>query len=154
VRHHELVVEAGSQLCDAAISELVIPFSREDVLLGCAFHDVGKILYPDEMLHPGHRHEEAGQALLLERGVEPNLARFCVTHASWNHSSARIEDLFVALADKLWKGARQQDLESRTLAVLCECTGREAWQVFERLDGICERIAYDGLSRLSRSVSI
>ena len=39
----------------------------------------------------------------MESGVE-DLARFCVTHARWESDGIGLEDLLVALADKLWKG--------------------------------------------------
>lgn len=152
VRHHELVVEAASVLCQKVFEGFGVAFRREAVLLGAALHDVGKILYPDEMQAPGHRHEQAGQSLLIERGVNPDLARFCVTHASWDEPERSLEDLLVALADKLWKGKREQELETRVLDTLAKRAGRERWEVFDQLDTICEQIAADGSSRLDRSV--
>jgi hypothetical protein len=151
VRHHELVLEAALVLCERVSKSFSVAFAREHVLIGAALHDVGKILYPDEMRVPGHRHEEAGQSLLLQRGVKPELARFCVTHASWDLPDRSLEDLLVALADKLWKGKREQDLEARVMAMLAKSTGCEPWEVFDRLDTICEQIAAEGSSRLARS---
>ena len=100
---------------------------------------------------PGHSHEEAGQSLLIQHGVKPELARFCVTHAAWNAPERSLEDLLVALADKLWKGKREGDLEARVMDVLAKNTRREPWEVFDQLDAICEQIAADGASRLARS---
>ena len=152
VRHHELVVEAASILCQKLSQGFGVAFHHEAVLLGAALHDVGKIRYPDEMHVPGHRHEQAGQSLLIERGVAAELARFCVTHASWAEPDRSVEDLLVALADKLWKGKREQELEARVLDTLAKRAGLEPWEVFDRLDMICEQIAADGSSRLDRSV--
>ncbi len=152
VRHHELVVEAASLLCEKLFEGFGVAFQRDAVLLGAALHDVGKILFPDELRAPGHRHERAGQSLLIESGVNPELARFCVTHASWDEPERSLEDLLVALADKLWKGKREQKLEARVLDTLAERAKREAWEVFDQLDTICEQIAADGSSRLDRSL--
>jgi hypothetical protein len=152
VRHHELVVKAASILCQRVFEQFGLPFCRDEVLLGAALHDVGKILYPDEMQVPGHRHERAGETVLIEKGVNPEIARFCITHASWEAPERTLEDLLVALADKLWKGKREEELETRVLEVIAKTSRRESWDVFAQLDTICEQIAADGPSRLARSV--
>jgi len=121
------------------------------VLAGAAIHDAGKIVHPEEMRMPGHQHELAGEHLLLAHGVPPEVARFCVTHAAWNAPDASIEDLLVALADKLWKGKREDDLERRVADAISSAAKREAWETFDVLDAICESIAADGPDRLARS---
>lgn len=151
VRHHELVVEAAELLTRRLSRELKVPFVREQVLLGAALHDAGKVLHPQELHEPGHQHEPAGEALLLSRGVPARLARICVTHASWQQEGLELEELLVALADKLWKGRREPDLEARVMRRVADLTGQEAWQVFDRLDAICEAVAADGEHRLARS---
>lgn len=151
VRHHELVVEAAELLTRRLSRELKVPFEREVVLLGAALHDAGKVLHPSEMHKPGHQHEPAGQALLLSRGVPERLARICVTHASWQREDLTLEELLVALADKLWKGRREPELEARVMKRVAQLTGRTEWQVFDPLDAICEAVAEDGDERLSRS---
>ena len=151
VRHHELVVEAATLLTARLSRELKLSFDREEVLLGAALHDAGKILHPEEQREPGHRHEEAGQALLLSHGVPERLARFCVTHATWQAEDRTMEDFLVTLADKLWKGRREAELEARVLEVIARRSGREAWRIFDRLDAICEAVASDGPDRLARS---
>jgi hypothetical protein len=153
VRHHQLVAEAAALLCDGVAERFAVPFRRDLVLLGAALHDTGKILHRDELERPGHAHEPAGESLLLERGVAPAVARFCVTHASWDALDRSLEDLLVALADKLWKGQRTAALEARVLDALAAQTGRPSWEVFDRLDAVCEEIAADGPARLARSVA-
>ena len=152
VRHHELVLEAATQLCDRLRRDLGVAFDREQVLVGAALHDAGKVLHPEEMSQPRHLHEGAGEHLLIEHAVPPTLARFCVTHAAWDRPDIAIEDLLVALADKLWKGKRHDDLERRVVDVIASVLEREAWEVFEAVDSICEAIAADGPARLARSV--
>ena len=150
VRHHELVVEAAGQLIEG-LASLGVPFDREHVLAGAAIHDAGKILHPREMAEAGHAHERSGEAMLLAAGADARIARACVTHADWSHPSATIEDRLIALADKLWKGKRDDDLERALVEELAASSGRAAWDVFEAFDGLCERIASDGPARLARS---
>lgn len=152
VRHHELVGEAAAIVCDRFARELGLVFDRDVVLLGAVLHDAGKIVHPAEMSAPGHEHELAGRQLLVEHGVAPAIARFCVTHAGWDAADATVEDLLVALADKLWKGKRDEGLEQRIVTVVAERIGRPTWDVFDRVDAICDNVAAGGAERLARSV--
>jgi HD domain-containing protein len=148
IRHHELVVEAAALLCDGLHG---VAFDRAAVLAGAALHDAGKIMHPAEQGAPGHQHEAAGRELLVAHGVPDAVARFCVTHAAW--SDGTLEDLLVAAADKLWKGKRDAALEQALVARLAAITGAPAWEVFDRVDTLCEAIAADGPARLARSDS-
>lgn len=152
VRHHELVLEAATLLCDLVQTRFDLAFDRQQVLVGAAIHDAGKILHPEEMSQPGHQHERAGEHLLATHGIPSALSRFCVTHASWQRPDIAIEDLLVALADKLWKGKRDDSLEPLVVERIARAVQRPAWDVFETLDSICDEIAADGPTRLERSV--
>jgi hypothetical protein len=152
VRHHELVVEAAIVLCDRLARELGVVFDRDLVLLRASLHDVGKVFHPEEMTVAGSRHEAAGRQLLVDRGVAASIARFCVTHAAWDGSDAAIEDMLVPLADKAWKGKRDDALEQFVIGHIATQTHREPWDVFDYLDAICEAIAAGGPERLSRSI--
>lgn len=103
LRHVELVGEAAELLL-APLSKLGLEVQSDLVRLGVALHDCGKILHPDELDRPGGEHEPAGQALLLQHGVSPEIARICLSHARWESMTVSLEELLVALADKLWKG--------------------------------------------------
>jgi hypothetical protein len=151
IRHHELVVEAMHVLVARVRDELGVAFDRELALLGAALHDAGKVVHPQEMTGPGHQHELAGEKLVISHGVPGNVARFCVTHAAWNDDSREIEDLLVALADKLWKGKREEQLERRVVGLVARLTNKELWEVFDAFDSICEEIAAGGSDRLERS---
>jgi hypothetical protein len=61
------------------------------------------------------------------------------------------EELLVALADKLWKGKREQALEKKVIETAAAKLGRGFWDVFVELDTCFERIASDGTERLARS---
>lgn len=151
IRHHELVVEAAAILVAGVASAFEVDFDQERVLLGAALHDCGKVVHPEEMRGPGSRHEAAGEALLASRGVPGELARVCRTHADWGAADAELEDLLVALADKLWKGRRAADLEERVVQVLAGCTARPPWEVLILLDPVLESAAEGAAERLDRA---
>jgi len=116
-------------------------FDSRSVSFGAATHDIGKALHPDELIGPGSQHESDGHALLLARGTSPGQARFARTHARWNADDATFEDLLVSLADKVWKGRRQEDLEQLIVRRIAGVTRLPAWEVFMRLDEILECLA-------------
>lgn len=151
VRHHELVVEAAESLLDGLGHTLGVAVDADHVLLGAALHDAGKIDHPDEMRAPGHAHERAGEQLLLGAGFAPHVARACVTHAAWSEPRAALEDRLVALADKLWKGKRDADLEGAIVEELADRVQRASWEVFDPFDALCESVADAGPDRLRRS---
>jgi hypothetical protein len=62
-----------------------------------------------------------------------------------------LEELLVALADKLWKGVRNSALEERVIDEVANATGRSRWDLFVELDSLFEEVAADGSSRLERS---
>lgn len=152
LRHHELVLEAAIALTDGLARKLGASFDAGLVHVGAALHDVGKLLHPDELREPGHAHEAAGQALLIQHRVAEHVARFCVTHASWDAPALALEDLLVALADKLWKGKRVPKLEQLVIDRLADGLTLPAWRVFELADGVFESVAEPAEDRLARSI--
>jgi len=152
LRHAQLVGEAADSLI-GAYRELGVEFNAAVIELGAAIHDAGKIVHPEELSGPGSRHEWAGQALMLRHGVQPEVAKCCVSHAAWRNADVTFEERTVALADKLWKGKRETDLE---LAVIDEAAIRldvGRWDVFDRLDLAFETIAASADERLRRSLT-
>ncbi|MBL8944276.1 MAG: HD domain-containing protein, partial [Myxococcales bacterium] len=152
IRHGELVGEAADLLL-ARLRGLGVRVDGELVRLGAVLHDAGKVLHPLEFEQPGAEHEPAGEALLLEHGVSPAVARMCLSHARWSSMAVSLEELLVALADKLWKGARKPDLEQRVIDRVADAVGRARWDVFVELDTLFEEVAADGSKRLERSVT-
>ena len=150
VRHVELVEEAGERLL-ARLEELGVELDAELVRMGVILHDAGKVLHPGELTGGGSQHEVDGERLLLELGVQPELARICRSHARWRVMPCSLEELSVALADKLWKGGRSDELERRFVELVARTSGREAWEVLVELDRCFEEIAAGGLDRLARS---
>lgn len=107
------------------------------MLFGAATHDIGKTAHVGELSGPGSAHEEAGRRLLLDHGVEPELARFAGTHAAWAADpDVGIEDLLVSLADKVWKNKRVSELEDLVIGRLAGASGRPVWEEFLALDDL------------------
>jgi hypothetical protein len=150
LRHVRLVGEAG-QLLIAELGHRRVPVDASLVRLGIVFHDAGKILHPEELDAPGERHEPDGERLLLENGVDPRVARCCLSHARWQRMECSLEELRVALADKLWKGVRNADLERAVIERASAALGKDVWDLFIELDGCFEEIAAAGSERLERS---
>ena len=65
--------------------------------------------------------------------------------------SVSLEELLVALSDKLWKGVRNAQLEERVINEAAKALHQEPWDLFVELDSLFEDIAADGAGRLERS---
>lgn len=152
VVHLQLVGEAAEEIING-LGGLKIRFDAEFVRLGVAVHDAGKILDQNELSGPGNSHEPAGAQLLIENGVQPEVARCCLSHARYETMDVSFEELLVALADKLWKGKRVAALELRVIDEAAALLGVDRWRVFADLDACFEAIASRGDGRLARSRS-
>ncbi len=148
--HVKLVAEA-SELLIAKLRSLGIGFDISFVRLGVTFHDVGKILHPEELQIKGVNHEAAGEQLLIANGIDAALARCCRSHGQWQTMECTLEELLVALADTLWKGKRNQDLENLVVKSLSKQYSKDYWELFMEMDACFEKIAEGGYSRLMRS---
>jgi hypothetical protein len=126
-----------------------LPFDRTAVLFGAATHDIGKTVHPVELTGPGSAHEPAGRALLLAHDVPDRLARFAGTHGTWTAPDRTIDDLLVTLADKVWKGRRETDLEDLLVDHIATATSQPRWQAFLQLDEILGDLAADADQRLA-----
>lgn len=151
ITHASLVLEAAV-LLTTGLHKLGVKFDSEFVKAGAVLHDAGKALHPNELDAQGSNHEIAGQNALIAQGVAPQLARVCVSHGQWATMQCSLEELLVALADKLWKGARIAALEERVLHVMSTQMGRDRWEWFTPFDDLCESIAEGAKERLNRSV--
>jgi hypothetical protein len=79
ITHLKLVGETSESIC-AKLNELGVAFDQRIMELGVAVHDARKILVPAELDCPGNDHEPAGQELLLQNGIPPEVARCCISH--------------------------------------------------------------------------
>lgn len=125
-----------------------VPFDDSEVVFGAAIHDIGKVLHPEEMTAPGEEHRAAGVELLQSRGVDPARARFARTHASWHREEVQLEDLLVALADNVWAGRRNQQLEDAVVRELSASDESAIWNTYMALDDLLTEISTDAELRL------
>lgn len=149
VRHVELVGEAADALL-AVLARRSVPLDCTFVRAGVVLHDIGKAACPDELTSPGSQHEASGFELLLQRGISPSLARICLTHADWGGEDVSLEERVVALADKLWKGARVSELETLVVDGVADRLSVDRWEIFIEMDAAFEEIAAGGEDRLAR----
>lgn len=150
ITHLKLVGEAAEELLEK-LRSLQIDIQENIVRLGVAVHDAGKIIHTNELHEKGNLHEPAGEALLLEAGVQPEIARCCLSHARYESMEVSFEELLVALSDKLWKGKREENLELEVIDRVAEKLNKNRWDVYSELDECFEKIALKGDERLSRS---
>ncbi|WP_263375213.1 HD domain-containing protein [Granulicella aggregans] len=150
IRHAHFVSDAADSLL-LDFRMLDVPVDVLTVQLGAVLHDAGKIAHPHELGEPGSCHEGAGEALLLAHHVQPEIARCCRSHAAWNLAEVTLEERIVALADKLWKGKREADLELLVIDETAARLGLSRWDIFERLDSAFEEIAASGSQRVEES---
>lgn len=153
--HLVLVHDAAAQLIDQlSISFPSLSFDRDAVLFGASTHDIGKAVCTTELVEAGNEHEKIGHDLLRSMGISEDRARFAYTHGHWQDiAEIELEDLLVALADKCWKGKRDEDLESKTTELLSLATGKPAWECYAELDSILESLAQDASERLAWQAS-
>ncbi len=153
LKTHVALVGEAADLLIKKCQDLGLSLDYEFVQTGVVIHDVGKIVHSDEMSGPGSRHEPEGERILLENGASSRLARVCMSHARWKEMECSIEELLIALADKLWKGKRVESLEMEVIDRIAALLKVGRWDVFPELDQKFEEIAAGGHKRLQRSVS-
>jgi hypothetical protein len=149
LRHGQLVAEVAAELAKA-IAALGVPINHNEAVVGAALHDAGKLACPAELTAPGRAHEAAGEQLLRDKGVPESFARFCRTHGMRPLEMPALEDLVVAVSDKLWRGARNEEAELALVDAVARQKGSDRWAVFTPLDECFERIAGRGDERLAR----
>jgi hypothetical protein len=151
VAHLTLVHDVASTLIDRlAISFPELRMDKETILFGAATHDLGKTAFKEELSQPGHLHETAGMRLLMSNGVPEARARFAFTHSNWQSlNPLQLEDLLVALADKCWKGKRDNELEAAIVTLIAKELNVEAWVCYSALDEILQEIASKADARLA-----
>ena len=147
ILHARLVSEVAEKIVEQISSSGVI-INMQLVLLGAALHDAGKIRHPEELVGSGNRHEEAGEFLLAEYGIAPDIARCCRSHGQWQTMHCSLEEYLVAVSDTVWKGKRDSDLEIRIVDIITERTGRDRWEILIELDTLFESIAAEEPERL------
>ncbi|MDX1664234.1 MAG: HD domain-containing protein [Candidatus Promineifilaceae bacterium] len=147
--HLILVHDVAARLVEAIQARWpAVALNAEAIRFGAATHDIGKVVFPEEILAPGEAHREAGRTLLLELGIGPERARFTATHVPERALNGELEDILVALADVLWKGGRHEPLETALLERLTATDAEEAWETFMALDDLLTQLSGEADKRL------
>ena len=147
--HHFLVHQAAATL----LSELnkIVPglkIDGEAVLFGAATHDIGKAVVTRELSEPGREHEILGFVLLMENSVPASPARFAKDHGLGSELD-HIEDFLVCLADKVWKGKRDQALEETFIKAVCDSEHLEFWDIYPCITSLLDQVAAEADMRLA-----
>ena len=100
ILHSQLVCEVAQKIVEQ-ISRLGIIINKPLILLGAVLHDAGKIRYPEELVGAGNRREEAGESLLVEYGLAPNIARCCKSHGKLAGHSPVLTQLAIKLVSNI-----------------------------------------------------
>lgn len=144
VAHLILVHDVSARLVHA-LAHTHLRVDGHLVRFGAATHDVGKTRVPAELSHPGRTHEALGERLLLAAGFDATSARFARTHGvAPADPSLTLEDLLVQAADTLWKGKRDQALDT----AIVRHFGEPAWQHFLTWDELAASLAAPAVDRL------
>ena len=70
IAHLQLVHHVAVQLTAGLESSYpTLNYDREQVLIGAATHDIGKIVFPAELIQSGNQHEDTGVDLLIQQGT-------------------------------------------------------------------------------------
>lgn len=145
VAHLTLVHDVAQQLVNAVChASPRLRFDVDAVRFGAATHDIGKALHPEELVAPGVAHEAAGEALLINAGVSPSLARFARTHGTARDALEPLaaEDLLVIAADTAWKGGRDRRLDDALADAILRAEGCSAWAAFMAVDSVLDTLGW------------
>ena len=126
-----------------------LPINEEEILFGAATHDIGKVIFTEELYEKGSKHEVAGFELLKQHGFSDAKARFAKTHGNWQAPNLTLDDLLVCLADKVWKGKRVPELEEHITNIIAQKTTTDYWEVFVKLEAILEEIVIGSDERIA-----
>lgn len=149
IKHLYLVSSVALELSNYILN-LEVAHNQELVVCGAGLHDFGKIIYQEELRKHGSYHEPEGKKLLLEQGISLEIAQCCIAHAKWEDTD-KLEELLVALADKLWKGNRTEGLELKVIDIVAQIKRIDRWDVFSSMDLFFENIADAANERLEES---
>ncbi|MGB1242149.1 MAG: HD domain-containing protein [Chitinophagales bacterium] len=151
LQKHLLIVHSTAKNLLQKIKEnwQYLILDEEAILFGAASHDIGKTIEIKELHENGKKHEEVGYELLKANEIPHRLARFAKTHGNWQIDFLELEDLLVALADKIWKGKRVGELEEKICQKLAAALEMNYWDVFMDLDSILMKIALGADERLT-----
>ena len=149
-RHLRIVFFIASQLLFQLEKEWKeLEIDNKLVQFGAVTHDIGKVLSQAEIYHSGNKHEFNGRDLLISYGYDEVSSRFTITHGNWQKENIELEDLIVALADKIWKGKRVSELEEMICSKISNQLKIDYWEIYLNLNSILDKLCLSAQSRLN-----
>ncbi|MFB5652815.1 hypothetical protein ACE5IS_19415 [Leptospira wolffii] len=136
IKHHLIVLNTALKIVGGLPREVLPHFNIELLASGCSLHDAGKMIVTSELDHVGSTHEEIGRTLLILLGIPTIIANFCLSD-----EFDTMEKCISLLADTLWKGFRNYDIEDKLTELIADKMGWDFWDTFQILDGLFESIA-------------
>ena len=140
-RHLEIVHHIANDLITFLEQQFPgLSYSKSLVLFGAATHDIGKAEVASELYKPGKTHERIGEHILINLGYSKEESRFARTHGNWEVENLKIEDILVCLCDKIWKGKRVPELETKIRDYIIHQLELPYWDVYFELDAFIEEV--------------
>jgi HD superfamily phosphodiesterase len=148
IRHLEMVHEAALAIKNG-LQDTLPDLDWDQVLVGAAIHDLGKVFAPEELRNPGNKHEQIGQQELIKIGIPEKYAKHASLHGC-NRPKAKddLEACLVALADASWKGARYSDMETEICSEIAARTKKQVWEIYILVDDILRELGKKSEYRL------
>ncbi|PJZ23965.1 hypothetical protein CH352_00915 [Leptospira hartskeerlii] len=134
LKHHEITLSVSIKIVDGLPKEIRAVLNSNVLLSGIFVHDIGKLFFQEELSIEGKYHEVAGRDFLLLIGMPEEIANFCISD-----EINSIEKLIAAIADRIWTGVRDLDLEWDLIQIVSFMTGKEFWETYNQLDPLFEQ---------------
>ncbi|TGM97296.1 hypothetical protein [Leptospira dzoumogneensis] len=149
LKHHEITLSVAIRVVNGLSTELRESLYTDILFSGVFLHDIGKVLYPEELSVEGKFHEEAGRDFLLLLGFPKEIADYCISD-----EVDTIENLISVISDRIWTGVRDMDLEMNLIELVSFMIGKEFWETYKELDGLLEKIAVDSFDKYREFINI
>ena len=145
--HLALVHDVACQIVGALDSRWPdLRYDRAAVLFGAATHDIGKAVHRRGAFRSRHA-PRGGRNEAAHRARHFPTPRSFRSHARGGRApepSLDLEDLLVRLADKVWKGVRDDAVENQVAGAIASQQTIEVWQAFMFLDDLLSTVAAGG----------
>ncbi|WP_167883476.1 HD domain-containing protein [Leptospira wolffii] len=149
LKHHEITLSVAVKIVNDLPTEIRENLVTEIIFTGIFLHDIGKVLYPEELSFEGKSHEKAGRDFLLLLGIPDEIANFCISD-----EINSLEKLISVISDRIWTGVRDIDLEFDLIELVSFTLGKEFWETYAELDGLFEKIAVDSFDKYREFIII
>lgn len=136
IQHHEITLLTALKILDGLPKEVRSCLHIDLLLSGVFLHDIGKTIILDELEQEGITHEVVGRNLLIILGLPSVLSDFCISD-----TYDTMEKCISLLADTLWKGFRNYEIEDKLVNLISTKLAWEFWDTYTLLDSLFEALA-------------